>query len=405
LVLRSSPLPLLLRGCAMVGCRKPEAAVRSKLQETPRGKQSWRPSAPDPPSGGFDHAERSPSCASTRSSPSTFGGGTCGGSGGRSAEHRPGISAAATVGQQSATACCEEGWRYREVVGDDDGPAASSAAPVAARAQPPPSSKPRRPKAFAGAGSNRRNGKKKADSWRWEEIMGGSAMITPRPSPNRQCAPADAALVAVAAELQAFSLGESFREAEASEAGAAVSRAGAEAEAGLSEAVTEVEPGDLVLLGPGVPHEYRLCPAVVTKVAERHCTVVVLNSEQRIAVGECWPGFRDIAMVENRMLRLGTRVVVQGMQGQRTQRLNGFSGVVSLHPKQGHPTFVCKPSAPGQPQLTICVCFDDPEAAGERSALIEPRFLQPYDDAVQKMSNSLGDVMVRVASLMSPQPC
>jgi len=236
-------------------------------------------------------------------------------------------------------------------------------------------------------------------------------MITPRPSPNRQCAPADAALVAAAAELQAFSLGESIREAEASEAGAAAARAGAaakaeaEAEAGLPEAVTEVEPGDLVLLGPGVPHEYRLCPAVVTKVAERHCTVVVLNSEQRIAVGECWPGFRDIAMVENRMLRLGTRVVVQGMQGQRTQRLNGFSGVVSLHPKQGHPTFVCKPSAPGQPQLTICVCFDDPEAAGERSALIEPRFLQPYDEAVQKMSNSLGDVMVRVASLMSPQFC
>lgn len=232
-------------------------------------------------------------------------------------------------------------------------------------------------------------------------------MITPRPSPNRQCAPADAALVAVAAELQAFSLGESIREAESTEAGAAVAKAGAvaEAEALLPEAVTEVEPGDLVLLGPGVPHEYRLCPAVVTKVAERHCTVVVLNSEQRIAVGECWPGFRDIAMVENRMLRLGTHVVVQGMQGQRTQRLNGFSGVVSLHPKQGHPTFVCKPSAPGQPQLTICVCFDDPEAAGERTALIEPRFLQPYDDAVQKMSNSLGDVMVRVASLMSTQPC
>lgn len=153
--------------------------------------------------------------------------------------------------------------------------------------------------------------------------------------------------------------------------------------------------GDVVVLGPGVPAEYRLRPAVVTKLADEHCTVVVLDAERRLGVGECWPSFADVAAVESSLLRLGTRVVLQNLQGARTRRLNGLSGVVAAHPKQGHPTFVSKPSAQGHPQLTVCVRFDDPKAAGERSALIEPRFLVPYDKAVEDISGDLGAMLAQ----------
>jgi len=154
-----------------------------------------------------------------------------------------------------------------------------------------------------------------------------------------------------------------------------------------------VEVGDIVILGAGAPTEYRMCPAIVTKLADLHCTVVVLDSERRIGIGECWPNYVDISMVESSKLRLDSRVVVHGMQGVRTKRLNGFPGVVAAHPRQGHPTFVNKPRNPDRPQLTVCVRFEDPQAAGEHSALIEPRFLLTYDMAVQEMSASLEDAL------------
>lgn len=143
-----------------------------------------------------------------------------------------------------------------------------------------------------------------------------------------------------------------------------------------------VDRGDLVTLSnhQGVPQEYRACPAVVTKVEQSHCTVTVLDSNSSIGIGECWPGLAHIA-IESCKLRLGTRVVVEGMSGAQTKHLNGLTGSISAHPREGHPVFIRKAAAPDKPQLRVCVSFDDPEAAKVKSALLEPRFLTPYDDA------------------------
>merc|ERR1712150_131159 len=103
-------------------------------------------------------------------------------------------------------------------------------------------------------------------------------------------------------------------------------------------------------------------------------------------------GFADVS-VKSRILRLGGHVVVEGMQGSQTRLLNGFAGVISEHPREGHPTFVRKSSAPDRPQLTVCVVFDNPRSAGGRSVVLEPRFLVPYSEAFHSVSRSLGDML------------
>jgi len=151
--------------------------------------------------------------------------------------------------------------------------------------------------------------------------------------------------------------------------------------------------GDLVMLGNGAPQEYRSCPAVITKVADLHCTVAVLD-EAQCGIGECWPGFYDIS-VTSRAWRLGARVVVKDMLSDRTKHLNGQVGVVSAHPRNGHPSFVRKRSRPDEPQLVLCIVFENPEAARERSALLEPRFLKPFDQCPDELSQlkHLGDMI------------
>mmetsp|Transcript_103337 Transcript_103337/g.269165 ORF Transcript_103337/g.269165 Transcript_103337/m.269165 type:complete len:543 (+) Transcript_103337:18-1646(+) len=136
------------------------------------------------------------------------------------------------------------------------------------------------------------------------------------------------------------------------------------------------ELGDVVVLGRGVPSEYRRALAVVSKVASGHCTVVVLDEDRRIGIGECWPAMSDIVL-ESSLLRLGSRVCIDNMQGARTRRLNGLMGTISAHPREGHPVFIQKPGEGHRPKLVVCVTFDNPKVAGERSALVEPRFLLP----------------------------
>jgi len=145
--------------------------------------------------------------------------------------------------------------------------------------------------------------------------------------------------------------------------------------------------GDVGILGTGAPPEFRRLPAIVSKVSTSHCTVVVLDEERRVGIGECWPAFCDLT-IESQTLRLGTRVVVEGMQGMQTRRLNGLIGVVSSHPREGHPVFIRKSDAE-HPKLVVCILFDSAQAAGRRSALIEPRFLAPHGVAVEHMSSSL----------------
>jgi len=153
-----------------------------------------------------------------------------------------------------------------------------------------------------------------------------------------------------------------------------------------------VQVGDLVLLGNGVPQEYRSFPAIVTKVAESHCTVTVLDKSQQGGLGECWPGFQDV-LVTSSAWRLGTRVVIEGMRSDRTKHLNGLTGIVSKHPRNGHPMFIMKSSCPNIPQLVLCIVFDDPEAARERSALLEPRFITPFDAAAEEIVRQLTETI------------
>jgi len=155
--------------------------------------------------------------------------------------------------------------------------------------------------------------------------------------------------------------------------------------------------GDIVVLGANTPAEYRDCPAVVVEVFASHCSVIVLDEDRRFGVGECWPNFEDV-LVDSCTLRLGTRIVIDGMCGKRTQRFNGHSGTISPHPREGHPVLIRKPSCPDSPQLTVCVLFDNPQETGEKSALLEPRFLFRYDEAVKRVTKCLGDA---VASLVA----
>ena len=152
---------------------------------------------------------------------------------------------------------------------------------------------------------------------------------------------------------------------------------------------TSFERGDLVLLHEGAAdagdHLRDHHHAIVTIAHDSHCTVTVLdNGTQTYGVGECWPSFHSMSM-ESSMLRLGTQVAVTGMSGALTKHLNGLTGVIDKHPREHedptlrHPMFIRKAKCPEKPQLVVCVRFHDPRAAGQSSALLEPRFLEPFD--------------------------
>jgi len=241
------------------------------------------------------------------------------------------------------------------------------------------------------------------DGWRWRELQGMPSAPT-RAAPqvrnhlasrhDRSSAEGDSEVEEGWRWKELDAIGQNTAESkeEPAQQASPLIAEGEESPTNSKLASNRPEPGDLVVLGSGVPHEFKSCPAIVTKVLEFHCTVVVLDEGWRVGVGECWPCFDDFYL-ESRALRLGARVVVEGLKGARTRRLNGFSGVVSLHPNEGHPTFIRKPSAPDRPQLTVCVSFDDPDAAGERSVLLEPRFLLPYDEAVEAVSKDLSSTL------------
>merc|ERR1719375_1861774 len=133
------------------------------------------------------------------------------------------------------------------------------------------------------------------------------------------------------------------------------------AEKARIEALSPVRVGDLVVLGPGADREYRSCPAVVTKIAEAHCTVVVLDSTQQYGIGECWPMYSDVTLTSD-ALRIGTHVIISGMVGAKTKRMNGLTGHISAHPNPqegqpagGHPLFIRNSLRDGQ--LAVCVVF------------------------------------------------
>lgn len=231
--------------------------------------------------------------------------------------------------------------------------------------------------------------------------MNASSM-SPRPDEllPTVVASADVAQVSEAVARRALGPQEAVAEAtpvadeDRARAPAAVDGPAAEGEVppACEAAPEQPEAGDLVILGPRAPPEFRQHLGVVTKVAKAHCTVVVLDESRRFGIGECWPCFEDLE-IDSRLTRLDSRVVIDGLQSARANRLNGFSGTICSHPSRGHPIFINKPSAPDRPQFFVCVSLDDPAASGEKSVLLEPRFLASYDTYVARTTGELAHAL------------
>lgn len=139
--------------------------------------------------------------------------------------------------------------------------------------------------------------------------------------------------------------------------------------------ITEnLEKGDLVILQRGL-QPFSLCPGVVKGVEGSSCTVAVLDESRSVFIGECRVAFSDVALIHSEW-RLGTRVVLGGLQSSHMVHLNGLSAVICPHKRHGHPCFVHKPSSPNTGEwLTLCIRFDDPDKSSMHAVLLEPRFL------------------------------
>lgn len=161
----------------------------------------------------------------------------------------------------------------------------------------------------------------------------------------------------------------------------------------------DVQEGDLVILGLEVVPDFRNHAAVVTQVHSSHCTVAVLDESRRIGVGECWPNMSDFT-VESTAWRLGTQVVVGGLQGTKTRAFNGATGVIVAHPKQGHPCFVQKAvgaGGPDRPHLALCVCISAEDGGKAKHTLLEPRFLSTTEALFAEVTDSLKAVVATVS--------
>eukprot|EP00930_Biecheleria_cincta_P073850 TRINITY_DN61120_c0_g1_i1.p1 TRINITY_DN61120_c0_g1~~TRINITY_DN61120_c0_g1_i1.p1 ORF type:complete len:588 (+),score=87.52 TRINITY_DN61120_c0_g1_i1:46-1809(+) len=142
-----------------------------------------------------------------------------------------------------------------------------------------------------------------------------------------------------------------------------------------------VEPavqGDLVILGRRVQPEFQLCWAVVRSVEETSCRVAVLDATKSFCIGECCPEFSEILPV-NSDWRVGSRLIIGGLQSSHMKHLNGLIGVVHPHRRHGHPCFLPRPgdSDDGNLWLNICLRLEDPEKASMHAVLLEPSLLTP----------------------------
>mmetsp|Transcript_28969 Transcript_28969/g.68890 ORF Transcript_28969/g.68890 Transcript_28969/m.68890 type:complete len:678 (-) Transcript_28969:97-2130(-) len=137
------------------------------------------------------------------------------------------------------------------------------------------------------------------------------------------------------------------------------------------------EQGDLVILGRGVNSQYQLCSAVIKEVHADFCSVAVLDASRSFSTGECIAKFREVIPVHQDW-RVGTRLVVGGLQSSHMRHLNGLYARVCPHKRFGHPCLIQKPSAAnGALWLTLCVRFEDSSKSSIHGALLEPRFLTP----------------------------
>lgn len=136
--------------------------------------------------------------------------------------------------------------------------------------------------------------------------------------------------------------------------------------------------GDLVILGRRVQPEFQLCWAVVRSVEETSCRVAVLDATKSFCIGECCPEFSEVLPV-NSDWRVGSRLIIGGLQSSHMKHLNGLIGVVHPHRKHGHPCFLPRPgdSDDGNLWLNICLRLENPEKASMHAVLLEPSLLTP----------------------------
>ena len=97
--------------------------------------------------------------------------------------------------------------------------------------------------------------------------------------------------------------------------------------------------GDLVRLGPRAPAEFRGQRAVVARVAKTSCAAVALDASCSFTKGERATLHSDL-VAENQLLRIGARVLIDGLRDPRTKRLNGYTAIFCVHPRAGHPLLV-----------------------------------------------------------------
>jgi hypothetical protein len=138
------------------------------------------------------------------------------------------------------------------------------------------------------------------------------------------------------------------------------------------------------------PPAYRGHDAIITHQDEDHCTVTVLEETGRFGIGECWPFYADISL-RSKILRLRSRVVIDGASGKRLGKLNGKVGTVVAHPHSGHPPFIEKLNAEN-PQLMACVKLDDPENKLDCLVMVEPRNLVPHADFLERTTSQLKEM-------------
>lgn len=149
------------------------------------------------------------------------------------------------------------------------------------------------------------------------------------------------------------------------------------------------EQGDLVVLGRGVSARYQLCSAVVKDVHSDFCNVAVLDDSRSYCVGECAVDFREVIPVHQDW-RVGTRLVVGGLQSSHMRHLNGLYAIVCPHKRFGHPCLIQKPSSANQATLwlTLCLRFEDSSKSNIHGALLEPRFLTPSSASARPSSSA-----------------
>lgn len=136
--------------------------------------------------------------------------------------------------------------------------------------------------------------------------------------------------------------------------------------------------GDLVILGRRVQPEFQLCWAVVMCVEGSFCKVAVLDSTKSFCIGECCPRISEMLPV-NSDWRVGSRLLIAGLQSSQMSHLNGLTGVVHSHKRHGHPCFLARPGDSDDDKLWLHVCIrlDDPEKGSMHAVLLEPNLLSP----------------------------